>query len=74
MICLVVALAQRFRRTGDFTRLMLMGMTIGFGFFILDGATLAMGEAALLPPWFAAWSAKLALVLLIFAIVLQREG
>jgi lipopolysaccharide export system permease protein len=74
ILCLVVALAQRFRRTGDFTRLLLLGMTIGFGFFVLDGATLAMGEAGLLPPWFAGWSAKLALLLLTGAITLQREG
>lgn len=74
IICLVVALSQRFRRTGDFTRLLFLGMTIGFAFFILDGATLAMGEAGLLPPWFAGWGAKLALLLLTGAIALQREG
>jgi lipopolysaccharide export system permease protein len=74
VLCLVVALSQRFRRTGDFTRLLLLGMTIGFAFFVLDGATLAMGEAGLLPPWFAGWAAKLALLLLTGAIALQREG
>ncbi len=53
-LSLVVALAQRFHRIGDFGYLMFTGLIFGFAFFVLDGATLAMGEAALLPPWFAA--------------------
>ena len=53
---------------------MLTGLGFGFAFFVLDGASLAMGEAALLPPWFAAWCAEFVLVCVIVAFVLQVEG
>lgn len=74
VLCLVVCLAQRFHRTGDFGYLIFAGLVSGFAFFVLDGATLAMGEAGLLPPWFAAWSAEIALVCLIGMLALRAEG
>lgn len=74
MIFLAIALAQRFRRTGGFSTLLLGGIGIGFGFLALDGITLAMGEAGLVPSWFAAWGAKAALLCLTGAFVVNREG
>ncbi len=74
VICLVITLAQRFHRTGDFGYLMLTGMGYGFAFFVVDGASLAMGEAAMLPPWFAAWCAEFVLTCLIAAFILKAEG
>lgn len=74
MAFLVIALAQRFRRTGAFGALMLSSLAIGFLFFVLDGLCLALGEAGWLPAWFAAWSAKLALACLIGTFLLGREA
>ncbi len=73
-LSLVVALAQRFHRTGDFGYLMFTGLLFGFAFFVLDGATLAMGEAALLPPWFAASCAEIVLLCVVAALTLRIEG
>lgn len=74
MIFLVIALAQRFRRTGGIGTLLLSSLGIGFAYFALDGICLALGESALLPPWFAAWSPKLALACVIGALLVQRES
>lgn len=74
VICLVIALAQRFHRTGDFGYLMFAGLGFGFIFFVLDGISLALGEAALLPPVFAAWSAEFIVACLIAAFTIQAEG
>lgn len=74
MIFLAVALAQRFRRTGGFSTLLLGATAIGFTFLAFDGVTLAMGEAGLAPSWFAAWAAKAALLGLIGTLVVSREG
>lgn len=74
MIFLAIALAQRFRRTGGFSTLLLGATAIGFTFLALDGVTLAMGEAGLVPSWFAAWAAKAALLGLIGTFIVSREG
>ena len=74
MIFLAVALAQRFRRIGGIGTLLLSSIGIAFAFFILDGVCLTMGETGFLPPWLAAWSAKLALACLIGSFVVYQEG
>lgn len=74
MLFLVVALSQRYQRTGGFTRLMLMGAICGFSFFVFDGVALALGEAGLVPPVASAWSPPLALAALVWWLVLRREG
>jgi lipopolysaccharide export system permease protein len=74
ILWLVVSLAQRFHRTGDFGFLIFSGLVLGFAFFVLDGAMFAMGEAALLPPWFAAWGAEIVLAALIGFLALRNEG
>lgn len=74
MILLVVSLAQRFHRTGAFVRLMILTVIIGFGSFIFENASLALGESGLLPPWIAAWSPPLALACLIGGFVARAEG
>lgn len=74
MAFLVVALIQRFRRTGAFGALLLSSLGIGFAYFVLDGICLALGEAGMLPPWFAAWSPKLALACLIGSFLVGRES
>lgn len=74
MILLVVSLAQRFHRTGAFVRLMALSVVIGFGSFIFENASLALGESGFLPPWIAAWSAPLVLACLIGGFVARAEG
>jgi len=74
MILLVVSLAQRFHRTGGFVRLMILTVVIGFGSFIFENASLALGESGFLPPWFAAWSPPLVLACLIGGFVARAEG
>jgi lipopolysaccharide export system permease protein len=74
MIMLVVSLAQRFRRTGTFARLMIYSVAIGFSFFMFDGTSLALGEAGFVPPWISAWSPNLALAALIGTFVVRDEG
>jgi lipopolysaccharide export system permease protein len=55
MIAICVPLALRFRRAGGIGYLFTIGVALGFGFFMLDGISLTMGELGLLPPWLAAW-------------------
>lgn len=55
MIAICVPLALRFRRGGGIGFLFAVGVALGFGFFMLDGISLTMGELGLLPPWMAAW-------------------
>ena len=55
MIFLIIALAQRFQRTGHIEFLFISGITIGFAFFIFNGIGLALGEVGFLPPLVAGW-------------------
>jgi len=56
LLLLVVALAQRFQRTGHVEFLFIGSISLGFGFFIINGISLAMGEVGLLPPFLAGWA------------------
>jgi len=61
LVVLVILVAQRFERTGGIAVLFAWGITVGFAFFILDRASLAIGEAGLVPPLVASWAPTLAL-------------
>ncbi len=74
MIMLAVALAQRFERTGGLARLLIVGGAVGFGFFVLDRAAVALGEVDAIPPWIAATGASLALAGLIAWLARGRRG
>ncbi|MCZ6605326.1 MAG: LptF/LptG family permease [Alphaproteobacteria bacterium] len=73
MLFLIVALAQRFQRTGHIELLFFGGLSYGFGFFILNGIGVAMGESGLLPPIIAGWAPVFAFGFVIAAIALWRE-
>lgn len=73
MICIVVALSQRFQRTGRTEFLFLVGLALGFAFFITNGIGLAMGEVGLLPPVVAAWAAIAGFAAIAGAIAFSRE-
>lgn len=73
MMFLVVTLSQRFQRTGRTEYLFLVGLALGFAFFISNGIGLAMGEVGLLPPVIAGWAATVGFVAIIGAIAFSRE-
>lgn len=74
LMLLVVSLAQRFRRTGTFVRLMISSLGIGFAYMVFEGTSLSMGEAGLLQPIVAAWGANVLLASVIGALVFARSG
>lgn len=73
MLFLVVALSQKFQRTGRTEFLFLVGLALGFAFFIFNGIGLAMGEVGLLPPFLAGWAAIAGFTAIIGAIAFSRE-
>ncbi len=73
MLLLSLSLIPSYSRSGSFAWLFLIGISIGFGTFILTGVTTAMGEAGLLPPWLAAWAPVFALLALIGRFILHHE-
>jgi len=74
VFCLAFALGQGWRRTGEVTRLMLGGLALGFSFFILDGAAVALGEVGFLPGALAAWAPPLLLACLVLHLLLKPEA
>ncbi len=54
---LIVPLVQRYRRESGGVVIVGTGLFCGFVFFAVDGFLVGMGEAGLLPPSVAAWSA-----------------
>jgi lipopolysaccharide export system permease protein len=65
MMMLAIALARRFDRVGGAAWLLVGGGAIGFGYFMLDQAAVALGEADILPSWLAAAGSSVALALLV---------
>jgi lipopolysaccharide export system permease protein len=74
MIAVVLSLAQWKGRTGGLGALLLLSLSIGFGYLVLDRTALALGESGLLPPWFAGIGIKGALVGLTGWLFLRAEG
>jgi lipopolysaccharide export system permease protein len=73
MLLLSMSLIPSYSRTRSFGWVFFVGISIGFGAFILTGVSTAMGEAGLLPPWFAAWAPVVALSALIGRFLLEHE-
>ncbi len=61
MVLLAVPLAQRFRRHGGIAPMLVIGVSVGFLYLVIDGLTLSLGGAGLLPPFLAAWAPALLL-------------
>ena len=55
MVALAVPLAARFRRGRGLGVMFALGVALSFGFFILDGLCMTLGEVGFLAPWIAAW-------------------
>lgn len=74
LVCLVVSLAQRFRRSGGIVLLAVSSLGLGFAFLVFDNTAFAFGEVGLIAPWAAAWLPKITLGLLIAYLVTRHEG
>lgn len=55
MISLCLPLATRFRRGGGLGMLFVVGVGMGFSYFVIDGVAMTMGELGFVTPWLAAW-------------------
>ena len=55
MIALCVPLASRFRRGGGLGVFFLIGVGLGWSYFVLEGIAMTMGEFGFVPPWIAIW-------------------
>ena len=73
LIAICIPLATRFRRHGITGSLLLMGVAVGFGFFLFDGLAQTLGEIGLVPPWLAGWLPAASLALLALALYLRAE-
>jgi lipopolysaccharide export system permease protein len=73
MILLAVPLAQRFHREGTLAPMFVIGVAIGFLYFVLDGWSFTTGEAGLLPPVVAAWVPNMIMAVVTGTIAFQFE-
>ena len=73
LIFLIIALSQRFQRTGHIEFLFVSGVALGFAFFIFNGVGLAMGEVGMVPPLVAGWAATAGFAALGGAIAFWHE-
>lgn len=74
LVGLVVSMVQRRDRVGGFGRILLVSLAVGFAYFVLDRAALAMGRSGLVPPWFAAFCIKTAMIGVIGAFLVRGES
>jgi lipopolysaccharide export system permease protein len=56
MALLAIPVAGGLQRSGGTISAFAIGVALGFGYFVVDGITLAMGQSGSIPPWLAAWS------------------
>ena len=73
MIIIAIPLAQRFRRDSSSAPMFIIGVAIGFMYFVLDGWSFTTGEAGLLPPLIAAWAPNLIMTIIAGSIAFQFE-
>ncbi|QPC44242.1 LptF/LptG family permease [Kaustia mangrovi] len=55
MVALAVPLSAHYRRGGGLGVMFAIGVALGFGFFILEGLSMTIGELGIMAPWMAAW-------------------
>jgi lipopolysaccharide export system permease protein len=73
MILIAVPLAGRYRRGGGLGALFAAGIGLGFGFFVLDGISMTLGEIGLLPAWMAAWMPMMVFTMAASTIAFRHE-
>ncbi|MDX1710740.1 MAG: LptF/LptG family permease, partial [Rhodovibrionaceae bacterium] len=74
MILLAAPVAARINRQGGMGKSVVVGVLLGFAYFISDGLLLAMGESGKIPPFLAAWTPLAAFASLGLAALLHEEG
>ena len=60
-------------RSGQLFARAVLGMALGFAFFVADNFALAMGNLGAYPPWLAAWGPLLLFVLIGEAVLIRTE-
>jgi lipopolysaccharide export system permease protein len=73
MLALCVPLGMKFRRGGGLGKLFAFGVGLGFGFFVLDGIALSVGELGIVTPWLAAWLPVMVFGLFAFYLISKSE-
>lgn len=73
MILIAAPVAQTIRRHGSGGLALILGIGIGFAYFIADGLVLTLGEGGILPGFLAAWLPTLIFASIGGAILLNRE-
>ncbi len=73
LIMLAIPLFQMFDRNANQFFVLMSGLSIGFLYVIIDSILVAIGEAALLTPFWAAWTPTFLLIALISALILNKE-
>lgn len=73
MMALCVPLASRFRRGGGIGMFFIIGVGLGWSYFVLEGIALTMGELGFVPPWMAVWVPIGALAALTTSLALNAE-
>ncbi len=68
-----IPLVQRYRRPSGGAVVVGIGLLCGFIFFAVDGFLVGMGEAGLLPPSVAAWSATVLCALIGLSVLASQE-
>lgn len=73
MIALCVPLASRFRRGGGLGMFFILGVGLGWGYFIVEGIAQTMGELGFVPPWMSIWVPVAALAALTTSLTLKVD-
>jgi lipopolysaccharide export system permease protein len=73
MMALCVPLASRFRRGGGIGMLFIVGVGLGWSYFIIEGVAQTMGELGFVSPWMAVWVPVAALTALTASLALNAE-
>jgi lipopolysaccharide export system permease protein len=73
LIMLTVPLFQIFDRNANQFFVLMYGLTIGFLYVIIDSIVVALGEASLISPFWAAWTPTFLLIVLISTFAFERE-
>ena len=74
MMALCVPLASRFRRGGGLGIFFLIGVGLGWSYFVLEGIAMTMGEFGFVPPWMAVWVPVASLAMLAATLGFNSES
>ena len=70
---LLEPLASRFRRGGGIGMFFIVGVGLGWGYFIVEGIAQTMGELGFVPPWMSIWVPVAALAALTTSLTLKAD-